>query len=337
MAEASIRTQNRTIRLQYGQAAKAIAVYDIRNQANIVAGRLTGDLVEVFGAYIAGLKAAVRNRPTRLAALWQQAGEEGQRAILASYDAAYGNSTPYRWDDQGKNRRYSNRALRRALASPQLFRAGPDGLDFIRTAYLDQEARQWYRLNFGAAPRGLSHPSAQRMSFFGLFDLKGLNLDAYGPSGGFSIPPGVWSNQALASTPKGSDLAALIRSGTGRGRAFYPVKLDDAGTGVRRHHVSEARLTRGIQGTGFLNDGVDAVNKAFPQAFEKLFVEWGQEALGNSTGSRPPGSGYLGGVAGTPRGRQLMNSLNTWYRRSLRDNERAARNARLDIGRSFPR
>lgn len=121
-----------------------------------------------------------------------EAGLIGQRSVLASYDSSRGRSGGPRGYRAGEGRwpRYSGGKLRAALASPEFFEATPDGIRFINTDLLNREAKQWARLNFGAAPAGQgSLPPMQVM--MGDTNIGSIGLNE-GARPGFMIPRGLW-------------------------------------------------------------------------------------------------------------------------------------------------
>lgn len=261
-------------------AAQVLSVNDVNAMINQIPELLSGNLATVVDAMADSLAKAVRNRPAQMKKIFTQVAQDGQDAILRAYDEHYGRSTPYRWDDEGKWRRYSNHALRNALASPSLYHVTPDGLDFILGAFLDEKARQWYRLNFGAAPRGSLPHSPTMMSFFGQ-EIEGGKLEG-GPGKGFTIPAGFFSDTAKGSTP--SVLKNVTPFGQGRGQPFYPAALITGGS-ARLGKASGRKLSQGILGTRYLDAGVDAINLSFPRQIELLTSSWMDEARAGAGGS----------------------------------------------------
>lgn len=78
--------------------------------------------------------------------MYQRLGEVGQRASVDRYLAARSDRPEYRVG-QG---RISGGALRRAIESPDYFRASSEGLAFARTDVLNREAKHWARINYSA-------------------------------------------------------------------------------------------------------------------------------------------------------------------------------------------
>jgi hypothetical protein len=74
-----------------------------------------------------------------------------QNAVVEAYQASpIGKQESYRGNDTGKWRRFSGNRMRNALSSPRFQDSDKDGIYFGNISFLDSQAKQWYRLNFGA-------------------------------------------------------------------------------------------------------------------------------------------------------------------------------------------
>lgn len=282
---------------------------------------------------------AGRNRSGRMRSLHQDVALAAQDAVLVVYDERFGKGLPYRQNDVGKWQRYSGGRMRRALASGNLFRARADGID-MNVGFLDDQAAQWYRLNFGALPKGSSSPAppAVTMRFFGSQTIGGASLRGFGPSKPFSIPAGVFSASAFPTT-SGQNIQSVPR-GSGQGQPFYPV-----GAGLQNYNrrPKQYRLNReiasGIIGGRFLDAGVNKINEVLPVAMEQLITEWTEEAAGatfNKSGSlrSAGGSGPLATAFTEQQAQQLMatqaNAIRKWDTRARADlRTQLARNRRI--------
>ena len=293
---------SRLIRITAQQAAAAAAAESTRLVS------------EVLNTYVDNYSKAAHNRGSTMRKIYEEVGAAGQAAILREYDARHGKSRSYRQNDSGKWRRYSGGVLREALASPQMWKATAYGLNFINPRFLDERAKQWAKLNFGAAPATQRSHKVTPMEFFGKtipgFDLEGV------PGRAFSIPVGFFSSDVHERTPPGGVTAD-------RGKRFYPLALmTDIGAPasdaksleskqnrralrlwLKANEGSAKRMSRGIRGTRFLDAGVNEINRTLPPLVEKQVLTWLDEARKGVTSVRGktirvPGSGPLGKFQG---------------------------------------
>jgi hypothetical protein len=170
---------------------------------------------------------------------------------------------------------------------------------------MDRLAKQWYRLNFGAKPRGQGgraptikawQMGRKQISFT-------LSLEGYDASEGFRVPEsswytGAWSNIASPTNLSYKELKpGLSKIGTNRGDYLYLVTRKKvemrsgkvAGTTqIRREpNTFNAKMSRGIQGAHFLEKGVDYINYEYPRQLYSLMDTWFRTAT-NSGGQRKP-------------------------------------------------
>lgn len=226
------------------------------------------------------LKLAVGRR-TKQKKMFEQVGITARNAVVDSYRRNFSKTISYRWEDSGRQKRYSNGQMLRALQSPEMFRAASDGLDFINAAFLDTKAKQWYRLNFGAGAQGRNEKAdLESMTFFGQ-TLPGISLGEFQPGPKFMIPYGVFSETAFARTPDGDDRRKIPnrvrRSKSLRGQPFYllaPPQNEEGGSGQVWFP------TRGIEGKRFLEAGISSLNAEFPKAAERYAISLIEEASG---------------------------------------------------------
>ena len=180
----------------------------------------------------------------------------------------------YRGVDTGNYRRFSNGRMLKALYSKAVVTHDQNGIYLYNMGELDKRAAQWYRLNFGAKPRGKqkSGPTSP-MKFFGATTGLRVNLDRFGPSDpltSFKLPVGFWSSTKAPETP-----GAKLRKGN---TAFYPSKL---GPKPSRNMGPPKKLIprRGIHGTGFLDQGLTVLNNRYPKELEKIVRHWMDSGL----------------------------------------------------------
>lgn len=252
-----------------------------------------------------------------LNAVWSQVASKARAAVVDTYLTSRKSQVSYRWQDTGKNKRYSNKVMLAALKGDGLLRVGPDGIEYMIRPVLDRHARQWYRLNFGAKPAGKWSKGHATMTFFGKDMGKGPNLGDFGPSKPFRLPPGIWTNAAAASTKalspantlRGRNAVRYSKTGDSRGgRNFYPL------SGMKpenrpRWDENIVRMTKGIAGAGFLDAGVVSINRNLPPAIEGVVEKYLTDAI--------RGTGPLVGTLGvSPRyertkAREALNRLRT--------------------------
>lgn len=126
-----------------------------------------------------------------LKAINQGLAEGMQQAAVAAYreNVLQEQAAPsYRAGDPD---RFAGGKLLQALEAPINAVGSPRGIGFINTGYLDQVARQWSRLNFGASPgtgfTGTARPAVVARVRFG--SNQGFSLTLGGGLGtGFSVP-----------------------------------------------------------------------------------------------------------------------------------------------------
>lgn len=159
--------------------------------------------------------------------------------VLAYQNSGLGRRPSYRWADTGRMRRYSNKALLNALRSPEFISGSKTGIVFVNTGFLDKQAKQWYRLNFGARPKGARRVDEGSMALFGRrldtrFTVRTNGLGE--PSSEFYVPEtlirgafGVFSStfaasstsQAIFGTRAKKLKTRAKRGSAGQGDAFY--------------------------------------------------------------------------------------------------------------------
>jgi hypothetical protein len=180
----------------------------------------------------------------------QDAGDQARRSMVAAYThRPHRRAVPsYRIGD-----RYAGGALRRALNQPGQVEATPFTLRFINRDILDQEARQWRRLNYGAgggSEGGITAPAQFPVQWDGLVvATMGLPPDT---RPGFTIPQGMFV------TPGGE----RVRPSTARrGQDTFRV-----GNPNRRFP------TAGIASSNFLDGGVRRLVTALPISYLDMYT-----------------------------------------------------------------
>lgn len=174
-------------------------------------------------------------------------------------------STNYRTAPrEDRNFRYAGGLLLRALQAPDFFVATPDTLRWGNINRLDQEAKQWRRLNFGAGGAAGETPRQFQMHW-GTFVGAAIGLEP-DPRPAFRIPPGYWFTEGA-----GERVRRGVRVPHGE---FYPVGEQPAGRWGRPNKV---RMTRGIAASNFLDAGVRRIAEEYPRAISTMITRLGQD------------------------------------------------------------
>lgn len=202
---------------------------------------------------------------------FQTLGERAQGQIVKAYKGHARGPSGYRADSKGKMRRYSGGQMLAALEDADLmFEATSRGITFLpHVDQLDARARQWYRLNFGAAPAAGRRPGQFAVSISNLY-LFSIGYQA-APSEPFRIPRGFFVENG-----------APVEPGAPSTSEFYPrreaVKL---GIKVGRSKAEQKdtpgffpgrSIASGIRAENFLDAGL--------RSFTKDLGDPGREGVG---------------------------------------------------------
>lgn len=224
-------------------AAEAIA------QAAITQLQVPKTLGPIVSQEITASRGALRERNMRVA-------ERAQNAVVEKYISRRGSGGPagYRKNAPEPWKRDAGGKLLKALQSPKFMVVTADGILLGQKQWLTSQARQWYRLNYGTAPRPGRRPSAYNVRFMGGSSV--LSLAANQPDEGFYIPAGGWSKTG-EFTPYG-----FAMRGGGKPR-------DSKGRFIR---INQGRkLTRGVSAWNFLDAGVSVLAKQLPLEWERHY------------------------------------------------------------------
>jgi len=282
---AASTTTAATIRRRLAAEGVSVIIHVNGQQAiTAAANSVAGAMNETLSLFASALHTNItRNRRIRIKELLEPVGRAAIEAVGRAYDSEVHGPSGYR---QGE--RYSGGRLRRAITSPNMYEVARDGINFINVPWLDSQAKQWYRLNFGAGKRGRQTPSPRsyRIMFFGSH-AGTLRLDSK-PSPGFYIPAGIWVSGASGQivmrnrSRRGKDRFLWVAgSEWPNGAAFQ--KFHTRGT-KRRDPFQKPKLTDGIRGMNFLDAGVRKIAELAPVAYTQLITEWIDEAARSSTG-----------------------------------------------------
>jgi hypothetical protein len=250
-----------------------------------------------------------------LAKMHAKLAEEMQIRIIDAYKRGQRGKPripSYRWADQGRMKRYANKAMLRALKTglgsetpgqKGLIEFDYKGIYFPNTTLLDGAAKQWYRLNFGAEPASTPPMDQPKMKFGGQYTSVSLSLNSFKPSKPFMVPAlkdgvrakGLWSRRSLAKSPlftKGDvEVFSAQRFKAVKGGytgAFSPDLARRSALYIIPGNLSslgfEKRLSKGIVGARFLDEGLKHLNLRYGTEISKLLNEWRRAS--NTAGKR---------------------------------------------------
>lgn len=229
------------------------AMQDIIRQCIAAAPKGAGRSLQLY-LQATGPK-VTRNREGRIKAIHTEAAEDALYAIRAAYR---GREKPHSFSYRvGENRETGK--LLKAITDREMYHVGRDGLDFINPRHLDNSAKHWYRMNFGAGGKGAGTPPPPPAIMKFLGGSIDIGLKGYTPSAPFLLPPGIWRDRGGTVHPW--DKSRL------RMDSFHPTPI-----GSVPKHFSE-----GIRGSRFLDAGVTRLSKTLPQQYSLLFREWFKE------------------------------------------------------------
>lgn len=283
----------------------------IRNSINIASRYATGQVAQAVSVIARTYVALLRNKGSRFTKMWDEVGQGATEATVAAYEDkttgqggnrnATADNQAYRANAQGKWRRDAGGKLKRALASKQMYVASPDGILFVNRTWLDQNARQWYRLNFGAGSRagqGKRH-EAKQITIFGQ-NAGRVSLKGYRPSAPFKMPGSLWMktdpDQFGGFDPKNISFPDQARRGQD---VLYPLgyaltqSRGDSKEGRKQFRSMLAKRgligldafahqTRGIAAQAFLDTGLNYIAKVGFRRLERAYVDITNEALADA-------------------------------------------------------
>lgn len=149
--------------------------------------------------------------------------------------------------------RLAGGVMLRALGRPDFVEAAADGIRFANTTMLDQQAKHWHRLAFGAEGRGQGSDVHFEVRW-GSLVVGALGYDET-PSPGFRLPAGLWINAEGKAVPAGANPRGADR--------FFPVMI----FGGRQRGPQSA----GIEGRDFFAPGLRRIATEFPRAYEQYY------------------------------------------------------------------
>lgn len=265
-------------------AARSLYQTGLRDILNQAVAQTTGEISLVLQTFSKTMEKEYRNRRGRLTAMHRDIGLQAQQKVITAYGSRVNKKgTPgYRANASGRYKRYAGGKMLQALQDPNFFTASALGIGFINQSVLDRKAKQWYRLNFGAGPRGNSgafKAKEYRLKFFqetvGSVSLKGMQ-----PSGTYFLPKGFFVN------PSGQSQGL----GKSRGDIFVPIKSSSArtvqkkGGRAKKSNIWAGGPSQGFGGFHFFDPGIAHIARTWPTASLGVLNEWIDEASVAATG-----------------------------------------------------
>lgn len=231
----------------------------------------------------------------------QKIGKKAQDTMVDNYRGKFGQGKGEPLFDRanapGNFKRYARGAMERALRDPRNVIAGVDGIGFIDSGVMYNQAKQWYRLNFGAGYKGkgpLEGSIARKNFALTLFgdQVAQVSLENFKHAPNFSMPPGVWFGKYFLPAEyyqKSKDSKARHKDFLTRlseqpeeyrrgiaARVKGPVEQK----GVRLSGLEGPipfggrRVTSGIAQGAFINEGVASLVAQLGPAWENLLRDW---------------------------------------------------------------
>lgn len=214
--------------------------------------------------------------PVAMQRIHSDVASVAQAAVLARYDEtveAEKKVPSYRIGD-----RFSGGVLRSALAQRSMVVGTVEGIDYIDQDVLNQEAKHWQRLNFGAGEAGRANRPG---SFRFIFDGRVLGHFEFraGPRPEFYLPWGFWKE------PGGGEVAG---ASSRRGHDEFYVRRE------KNRPQFMPNPTRGIEAREFLDAGLEVMAQELPGRYQQQLELWW--AAGVRAGQL-----YMSGLRGKPR------------------------------------
>lgn len=219
-----------------------------------------------------------------LAAMHKRLATGAKNKVVEKYKArpTAGRKSYRQKETRDELKRYSGGVMYKALNSPKLIYSDEYGLGMFDVKFLDERARQWYRMNFGAMPAGRAAAGQGSLKMFQQTSSRKLDISKYKPSGPFLVPNsvngrGLWSNKTMPVT----NLSALYKAAKAEGKKGSSGELGTAlyvVPGNFRPSFDKV-LSKGIKGSRFLDAGVKYVNDHYGDEMEIAVAKWHKRSL----------------------------------------------------------
>lgn len=208
----------------------------------------------------------------RLLERTRRVAEVAQAAVVNSYISSRsesGSKAGYRKNAPGVYRRDSGGKLLKAIQSPKFMTITPDGVLLGNKAWLDSQARQWYKLNYGVQPAAGRRPGVFSMNMFGA-NVGALSLASNVPVKWMNMPSGIFSKGGEFTPYKyakrnNKDNTASKRARSGSGGFII---RSNAST-----QYVKAMRTKGISAWNYMDPGLRVLSKELPKAWELHYKE----------------------------------------------------------------
>ena len=214
-----------------------------------------------------------------------------QAAVVEKYESSgIGKRPSYRQNDTGKLKRYADGAMEDALKSPEFTWAEGRRYGFANRTLMDEKAKQWYRLNFGAKPKGSTEPNVGELkmprSLGGKRSEKKVSFKGYKASGRFKVPQsgiGTWSGDFRQSS-QGATIRPVRANPGSRGRhALYVGTSVKQSRGrqffqARKNGKMSRRYSVGIRGKRFLDAGALYINENYGKELGRTLTAWDRKS-----------------------------------------------------------
>lgn len=254
-------------------------IIDVRLIMSEVAATTNTQLSAAMGRWAKTIDKKISEaREGDLKRVHEQTAREARRAVLDAYAASgIGTEFPsYRANARGGLRRYSGGAMERAMRKKEFITGDSRGVRFVDQDLLDRSAKQWYRLNFGALPKGSKNPSVGSMRFFGKASSQRVELTGFTPSKSFKVPGGGASG--IFGVPGSSLNGPITPTKRGQRGILYIQRRGMRFTGKVPPKFMRGIPSKGIQGKRFLDAGARSINAVYPKLLTDMIRRWESEA-----------------------------------------------------------
>lgn len=268
-----------------------VATLDLAYACMEALSAVTSKTARTVKAFCQAVMNGVDDLDSGLAQIHERVGKAAQEAILSSYeDQLLHKAGGYRTNPKHeRNRRYADGVLASAL-SEGLVTSNSRGIYIGNVSRLDEVAKQWARLNYGAGAAGAGGSG-------GTFTVRLSDLEAFvfsddrpsRPS--FTLPAGRWIGQEFYPY---DELTAEQMTGGKVGGMWAHEGAEGAlsrrsvGETVKERRRSEsgrfqkarrtAVPTRGIRGIHYIDAGLRTISELIGPAYLQLFQELWEKA-----------------------------------------------------------
>jgi len=216
-----------------------------------------------------------RTNAPELRAAYNAVAFAGQQAVLRAYDRNV--EQPRIVGSYARHNRLSGE-LEPALEDPKFYSANADGILFGNQRLLDQRARHWRRLNFGAGSRSVRIQPSQ-----GVLRIYGANVGVLRlvrrKSPGFQLPPGVFIGRDGKPSRPGSAFSLsdyqrqVSRNRVRTGRGFSALnttasQFRPAPSAVAKELGLRWLPTKGIAARHFIDAGLPVIARRLPAVLD---------------------------------------------------------------------